>query len=210
MGILIVVRHGFSETNKRRFLSHDIEGYPLTKEGKEYILKASKDLKKLDNIKEIISSPILRARQTAEIISDATGLKIKIDERLAERQMGNYNNKKIPDDEKQDKTDYNWHTKEVLNGYPNGLEKWEDIMDRTNKFLESLPANENFIVVTHGDIIKAIIASVLDLDEFGVWGIRANHGHFTVIDRERKRLLLIGSPILSDNIIEKIKNECTV
>jgi hypothetical protein len=40
--------------------------------------------------------------------------------------------------------------------------------------------------------------------EYG--GIRVNHGHFTVIDRKRKKILAIGAPIISDAILNKIKN----
>lgn len=204
MGVLIVIRHGFSESNKKGYLTHDVEGYPLTEEGKKYIIKASKEIKKIKNIKEIVSSPILRARETAEIISQNTGLKIRIDERLSERFMGGYNNQKIPES-KPDQIDHNWHTKEILNNYPNGLEKWENLISRTKEVLNSLPSNQNFIIITHGDVIKAIVAIFLNLDEFEVWGIRANHGHFTVIDTKNGRILAIGSPILSERLINKIK-----
>ena len=204
MGVLIVIRHGFSESNKKGYLTHDVEGYPLTEEGKKYIIKASQEIKKIKNIKEIVSSPIVRARETAEIISQNTGLKIRIDERLSERFMGGYNNRKIPESNP-DQIDHNWHTKEILNNYPNGLEKWENLISRTKEVLNSLPSNQNFIIITHGDIIKAIVAIFLNLDEFEVWGIRANHGHFTVIDTKNGRILAIGSPILSERLINKIK-----
>lgn len=206
MGLIIIIRHGFSESNKRGYLTHDIDGYPLTIEGEKYLIKSAEELKKLDGIKEIISSPILRAAQTAEIISKITGLKVKKDARLAERRMGNYNNKQIPSDSKGDMTDYNWHVKEILNGYPNGLERWEEVEKRVTSLLKEIPENENVILVSHGDIIKAVIAYFLDLDEFGVWGIRANHGHFTVIDSKNKRILAIGAPIISDAILDKIKH----
>ncbi len=206
MGIIIIIRHGFSESNKKGYLTHDIDGYPLTVEGEKYLIKSAEELKKLDNIKEIISSPILRASQTAEIISKITGLKVKKDTRLAERYMGKYNNKKIPTDNKGYQIGYNWHIKEILNGYPNGLERWEEIERRIIELLNEIPENDNVIIVSHGDIIKAILAYFLDLDEFGVWGIRVNHGHFTVIDRKRKKILAIGAPIISDAILNKIKN----
>ena len=206
MGIIIIIRHGFSESNKKGYLTHDIDGYPLTVEGEKYLIKSAEELKKLDNIKEIISSPILRATQTAGIISKITGLKVKKDERLKERQMGNYNNKHIPEDNKGDQIDYNWHVKEILNGYPNVLESWEESEKRVTDLLKEIPEDENVILVSHGDIIKAVIAYFLDLDEFGVWGIRANHGHFTILDSKNKRILAIGAPVISDAILDKIKH----
>jgi probable phosphoglycerate mutase len=205
MGIIIIIRHGFSESNRKGYLSHDIEGYPLTAEGERYIVKSAEELKKLKGIKEIIASPILRAQQTARIISNVTGLDIKTDPRLAERSMGKYNNKKIPSDSKGDIIDYNWHVKEVLNGYPNGFERWDSLVNRVKGVLDELPKDENFILVSHGDVIKAIISYFLDLDEFGVWGIRANHGHFTVLDSNKKKVIAIGAPIISEAILKKIE-----
>ncbi len=129
MGILIIIRHGFSESNKKGYLTHDIEGYPLTAEGKEYLIKSAEELKKLDDIKEIISSPIQRARETAEIVSHATGVKMRIDPRLAERQMGNYNNKPIPNENK---------IETEVKGLENRLnEKFETKIDALDKKFES-------------------------------------------------------------------------
>lgn len=206
MGIIIIIRHGFSESNRKGYLTHDIEGYPLTLEGKEYLIKSAEELKKLDDIKEIISSPIQRARETAEIVSHVTGVKMRIDPRLAERQMGNYNNKPIPNENKT-QTDFNWHLKEILNGYPNGFESWESVIIRVESVVKDLPKDKNFILVSHGDIIKAIIGYFLDLDEFETWGIRVNHGHFTIIDTDKKKVIAIGSPLITERIINKIKNK---
>ncbi len=207
MGIIVIIRHGFSESNKKGYMTHDIKGYPLTSKGKKYLIKSATELKKLKGIKEIISSPILRAQQTAKIIADTTKLNIKTDSRLAERQMGKYNNKHRPSDSKGDMTDYNWHVNEILRGYPNGFERWDSLMNRVKAVLDEIPKDENVILVSHGDVIKAIIAYYLDLDEFGAWGIRANHGHFTIIDSKRKKILAIGAPIISDEIIRKIKQD---
>lgn len=207
MGIIIIIRHGYSESNKKGYLTHDIEGYPLTIEGEKYLVKSAEELKKLSGITEILSSPILRAVQTAEIISKVTGLKVRKDTRLSERNMGNYNNKKIPSDNKGDQIDYNWHVKEIIQGYPNGFEGWNSLMGRVRGLLEDIPKDKNVIIVSHGDVIKAIIAYFLDLDEFGVWGIRANHGHFTIIDSNSKKILAIGAPIISEEIVRKIKQD---
>ena len=206
MGIIIVIRHGFSESNKKGYLTHDIEGYPLTTEGKKYLINSSEELKKLKGIKEITSSPIQRARETAEIISKITGLKIRMDERLAERQMGKYNNTPYPNNNKYS-AEMNWRLKEVLSGHPNGLESWANLMKRTESLLKEIPKDEKVILVSHGDVIKAVIGHFLDLDEFGTWGIMVNHGHFTIIDTAQDKLLCIGAPIITDSMISKIKND---
>ncbi len=199
MSLIIIIRHGYSESNQKNYITHDIEGYPLTEEGKKDIIKSAEELKKIKNLDEIISSPIIRARQTAEIISRATGLKIKIDKRLTERQTGRYNNKPIPKEER------DWRLKEALNNDPNGLENWTSIEKRSESLLNEIPVEKNVILVSHGDVIKAIIGYYLGMNEFEVWGIKIDHGCFTVIDTKERKLLAVGSPIISDSTIKKIE-----
>lgn len=206
MGLIIIVRHGHSESNLKEHLTHDIEGYPLTLEGKKYLIKSATELRKIKNIKKLISSPVLRARQTAEIISDVTGLKVHIDDRLAERRMGKYNNKIIPSSSKAAKRKPDWHINEILNSYPNGFESWESLTQRVESLLKEIPKDRNVILVSHGDPIKAIIAYFLGLDEFGTWGIRVNHGHFTIIDSKKRKLIAIGAPILSESILNRLES----
>jgi hypothetical protein len=50
-----------------------------------------------------------------------------------------------------------------------------------------------------------VIGHFLDLDEFGTWGIKVNHGHFTIIDTDKNKVLCVGSPLITDDIINRIE-----
>ncbi|MFA6790518.1 MAG: class I tRNA ligase family protein, partial [Parcubacteria group bacterium] len=93
-----LVRHGEAEVNVKRILNSDIKNnhYHLTEKGKVQIMKIAKELrdKKIDMI---FSSPFLRTKETAEIISERLGVEISFDERLKEFGIGNFEGKKMDD-----------------------------------------------------------------------------------------------------------------
>jgi broad specificity phosphatase PhoE len=91
-----VLRHGESLRNVLKIASCWPEKIksPLTEKGIRQIKKAAKKLKK-KKIDFIYSSDLLRTRQTAEIVGKEIGLKVKLDKRLREGNVGILNNKPI-------------------------------------------------------------------------------------------------------------------
>ncbi len=73
---LYFLRHGIAvDPADPRYLARDADR-PLTKEGREKLLATGRALRALDlSFDLILSSPSVRARDTAEIIADALGLK---------------------------------------------------------------------------------------------------------------------------------------
>ncbi|MDD5145640.1 MAG: class I tRNA ligase family protein [Candidatus Pacebacteria bacterium] len=93
-----VIRHGESYKNKKDVLSCWPEKTPfnLTEKGKVQIATVAKKLKN-KKIDLIFSSDILRTKQTAEIIAKDLNLKVKLDKRLREINIGILNGKKQKD-----------------------------------------------------------------------------------------------------------------
>ncbi len=87
MKTIIFIRHGQSLANVSHTLTSDIDGYPLTDEG---IVQAAgiADTTDKTKIDRLYTSPILRAAQTAQIISKKCGIGPIADKRLMERNMG--------------------------------------------------------------------------------------------------------------------------
>jgi isoleucyl-tRNA synthetase len=86
-----VMRHGEAMNNVNDFL--DIKGDPnnhLTEKGKKEVKNQIEKLKSL-NINRIIVSPFVRAKESANIVSVALGIKdVIVDERLRENNLGIY------------------------------------------------------------------------------------------------------------------------
>ncbi len=73
---LCLVRHAIAVERSSAFV--DDRARPLTPEGRKRMAEAAAGLKKLFPASEILSSPLLRARQTAEILSDCYGAKVRL------------------------------------------------------------------------------------------------------------------------------------
>ncbi|MCG3109233.1 2,3-bisphosphoglycerate-dependent phosphoglycerate mutase [Metallosphaera sp. J1] len=198
MTIIIFIRHGQSTSNVGKILSHDVNNFPLTDEGREQAKKTAQELKRV-KVDAIFTSPILRAYQTASIIGDELGIIPVIDERLRERWLGELNNKRF------DPSDH-WKLKiargqlEVKN-----LEPWDSLKRRIVEFITSLKNDQVVIAVSHYDPIRAAVGHILDLDDISAHGISIPNASMTVIDfSSSPRILAIGSPILSPSLLSKL------
>lgn len=149
-----LVRHGEAENNLRFVLNSAgaKKEYPLTEKGREQAKEAAKKLHAVE-ADELFSSPILRAKQTAEIISGVTGLPIVFDNRLWEAGMGVFN------DQSQ---------KTLLKKYPrpemrlapdpqDQMESFLNVYSRLETFLDELKekySGKKIILVSHGDPLE--------------------------------------------------------
>lgn len=89
MARLYYVRHGESEANTSNVFAGGSNNSRLTKRGRLQAAQSARSLPK--DIQYIISSPLSRATETAEIIAAQIGFdakRIKIDERLREYDVG--------------------------------------------------------------------------------------------------------------------------
>ena len=89
MGRLLLVRHGESEGNRDRlFTAHP--DVPLTEAGQVQARRAGERLMAGFAPARVVSSPFLRARQTAAIIGEVLGLAVEIEPDLHERSYGTF------------------------------------------------------------------------------------------------------------------------
>lgn len=90
MSSFIFVRHGKSQANQDKIIA--APDSPLTKEGEAQARKVGRELKK-KGVTAIITSPLLRARQTAEIIAKQLKIAdIQVIDDLRERGFGQLQN----------------------------------------------------------------------------------------------------------------------
>ena len=163
--MIILLRHGQAENNTKKILAGRSPGVNLTEVGIQQAEQAGKILKAL-NISTIYSSPIDRAIQTAEIITKQCDLEVIPDDRLIELDMGKFT--MMPYDEIFAK-----HGNVFLKFYEgseevseNGVETFAQVQKRMFEMVDFVLDNhkdENVVLVTHMDPIKAMIGKVLNL-----------------------------------------------
>lgn len=92
-GSLIIMRHGLTNMNKRHIVIGSVDD-PLCKLGREQSKSKAKELKSAGEYFDcIVSSPLSRAIETANIIGAVIGAAVVIDARLRERCVGIYEGK---------------------------------------------------------------------------------------------------------------------
>lgn len=150
---LFFIRHGESQDNSAQRFSgrHDCL---LTDFGRQQAKLAGRKAKTLD-IDQIISSPLKRARETAEIIAKEIGYpvdKIILSDLLMERDYGNLQGEPYTAAEGLDL--------ETVNG----MELTPDLIKRAAeayRFLQSLPA-DNILVSSHGTLGRTLRLQIYD------------------------------------------------
>lgn len=148
---LYVVRHGQTEWNvlKKMQGSADI---PLNEYGKE---QAQETKAILENISFdiIFCSPLIRAKQTAEIINSNRDLDIIFDNRLRERNYGEFEGVSKSSFNYNDFWAYNKNLKYTK------AENVQDFFKRIYNFLDEIKisySDKNILIVCHAGITKAI------------------------------------------------------
>ena len=163
--MIIFLRHGQAENNTKKILAGRSPGVNLTETGIGQAEQSGRMLKEL-NISAIYSSPIDRAIQTANIVGNHCDLEVVTDDRLIELDMGKFT--KMPYDEIFAK-----HGNVFLKFYEgseevseNGVETFSQVQKRIFEMVDFVidkHKNENVVLVTHMDPIKAMIGKVLKL-----------------------------------------------
>ena len=147
---IYVARHGETEWNARNKICGRTD-LPLTARGLEQARELAEKMadKKLDLI---ISSPMIRARQTAAAVSEVTGVQVLIDVRLIEQDFGDF--------EGMDRgtPEYLENKRRFAYRYPNG-ESQMQVAHRVYGFLAELKARYpegNILLTCHGGVCRVI------------------------------------------------------
>lgn len=152
-----IIRHGEVPHNVRNVYSNENED--LNEKG---IIQAEQLKEKIRNIKydAIISSPLIRAKHTAEIIN-TQNKKILLDNRLEERNPGNLNGKPINCTDREEYWNFNAHIQYGTS------ENIKTFFERVFEFLDDLKNKEYNVVliVAHSGVSKAFSAYFEGIDD---------------------------------------------
>jgi broad specificity phosphatase PhoE len=168
--VIVLVRHGQTEPNRAgRLLGH--ADPPLNERGRQQADALATVLEHGPAPRLVLTSPLLRARETAERISVATGTPVRTDERLIELDYGEWDERPLRDIPADVGT--RWRSDPSF-AAPGG-ESLVDLRSRVTPCAEELmdlASDGIIIVVSHVSPIKAIICWALDLADSYAWRLR--------------------------------------
>ena len=146
---ICIIRHGETDWNKEGKLQGR-EDIPLNEEGINQMKKNIEYLKK-NKWDKIITSPLLRARQSAEIIAKSIGItEIIEDKNLIERDYGEASGMTVEE-----------RKKAFPDGKYKGMEVLEELQQRiVNSIIKykEMYYGKNMIIISHGAAINSLLS----------------------------------------------------
>jgi len=198
LGSIIFLRHGQAKNNTERVLAGRTPGVPLTEEGVEQSEKAAKFLEEM-NISAIYSSPIERAKNTAEIVGKHNSIDVRIDDRLIELDMGKFTGK--PYDEI-----FSSHGNVFMKFYRgeleiahNGVETFEEVKKRIRDMVDHVIDNhpdENVVLVTHMDPIKAMLSTVVSFSPENLYELIIPNASLNIFREYKRKFSISGINVM--------------
>lgn len=175
---IYVLRHGETNGNKEKRVQGRLD-VPLNEKGIQ-LAEITRDGLKKDGISfdKIYSSPLSRARQTAQIVRAGEDIPLIFDNRLLEMDFGAAEGMAFQDIYEKPEHQNMRYCFSTPSKYTaeNGAESFEEILARAKDFLmkELLPLEgtcENILVAAHGALIRAMLLTVYQWDLDKYWTI---------------------------------------
>jgi broad specificity phosphatase PhoE len=169
---ITLLRHGESEGNAGGYYQGQAEGFPLTERGREQVWSLAVYWQSVGvTFDTCIASPLIRARETAEIIADILGLEVEIDPTWMERDNGKFAGAHHTEVEKSPRDDM----QSIYNPIgEHGETEWELYL-RGGRAIQSILHRDpaRYLVVSHGAILNATLRATFGVTPQpmfrGVW-----------------------------------------
>src|SRR5947207_3992272 len=151
---LLIIRHGQTTWNKEHRLPGQLPGVALTEEGRQQAVRLAEALRVFP-ISAVVSSPLERARETAQYLISESSLELRFEPDLMDTDVGRWSGQVF---EELLKTDPAW--KAYLNDptvAPDGIETFPQVQQRVVAAVEHWRSRENvgscLAFIAHADVV---------------------------------------------------------
>jgi broad specificity phosphatase PhoE len=206
--LLFLIRHGATEANTRRpyVLQGRRTDLPLSEIGRRQAEAARRALETRP-IDHVFSSPLLRARQTAELLAEPHGVPVTLVDDLTECDVGRWEGLSWAEVRQQDGSYLD--TFEADPGtipYADG-ESFQQVQDRAVPAIQRLIREHpggNLLVVTHNVVARVIVAQVTGTAIAKARSIRLDNAGITIISIAggKEKLLTLNAVLHLDGLLE--------
>ncbi len=191
MTSIYLVRHGQTAWNKEEIFRGRTD-VPLDETGQKQAALAGQYFREME-IHAIYSSPLARARETAQAIARILNLKVEPLEAMIDMSFGKWEGHAHQEIRKIDSETYRqWVESPHLAKLPGG-ESLDDVSTRSMAALEELVrdhAGKNLVLVSHRVICKVLICGILGLDNSHFWQISQDATAINLIQYRNGKYIL--------------------
>lgn len=173
--MLYIMRHGKTDWNAARKLQGRTD-IPLNEEGRKMAEEVRRECEEI-GFDICFSSPLVRARETAEIALKGLGVPIITDDRIMEMSFGEYEGCENADSIEGSPIKTFFEDPENFRGTEKG-ENFEELFARTGEFLREavkplLDEGKKVLIVGHGAMNCSIVCQIknLPIKDFWSFGI---------------------------------------
>ena len=179
---MLLIRHGATDLMSDRLCGR-MPGVPLNSEGRSQAETLGRSLREEVRLAAVYSSPMERAVETARYVAEPQGLSIAIEEGVNELDFGDWMGLSFQDlHGLPDWKEYN--RRRALHPAPDG-ESLLEVQARAWKSLSTIVqnhSNETIAVVTHGDVIRALVILFLGMSLDNILRLAISPASATAID----------------------------
>ena len=193
---LLLIRHGETTWNKEHRLPGQLPGIPLTAEGRQQAASLAEALKVFP-ISTLVSSPLERARETAQYLTSARNLELQFEPDLMDTNVGHWSGQVFEDLLKGDPAWKAYLSDPTV--APDGIETFPQVQQRVVAAVERWRTSENvgsyLAFVAHADVVKLLLAHYMHLDVKRAANLAIDNASVSVIQidtEERLRVVAIG------------------
>jgi probable phosphomutase (TIGR03848 family) len=180
MTTFLLIRHGLTDAVGHQMTGHDA-GVHLNATGRDQAASLPVRLGYVP-IGAIYASPLERTTQTAQPIADARGLRVDVDPRLIEVDFGGWTGRRFAD-MAPDPYWQRYNTVRSATRPPAG----ESLLDVQQRAVEAVlemcerHADEHVVIVSHGDVLRAILLYFLGMPIDFVLRLELSPGRISVL-----------------------------
>jgi broad specificity phosphatase PhoE len=180
---LLIIRHGETAWNRERRVMGSLD-VPLTERGREQCARAAELIARF-GIDRVVTSPLVRARESADIIARALELEVTEDPNLEEVRFGRWEGKTY--DEIASDPEYRAFASDPVGNRTPGGESIVDVQLRGLAGLGRAAPGERVLFVSHGDIIRSSICHFLAIPVAEFRRVRVDNCGISAVTNGRRR-----------------------
>ena len=156
--MILLARHGETDYNVPPARVQGWRDIPLNDHGRDQARKLALAAAG-EGLRSIWSSQLARARETADIVAEETGLEVRVDERLAESDRGEWEGRLLDDIARDEPELWDaWRRAGAEFRFPGG-ESLDEHLARVSAVLDDITAGElPALAVCHGGTIRCAFA----------------------------------------------------